>query len=80
MKFRAGKENRGIKGKTADFPRRSLPQERGASATAETHPKLPLVECAHNAQPGEEMNPQRASEILLEEEAGCARDARAKSG
>jgi hypothetical protein len=31
--------------------------------------KLPLVECAHEARPGEEMSPERVADILLEEEA-----------
>jgi len=36
--------------------------------------KLPLVQCAHKAPPGEEMTPERVAEVLLEEEAGpsCA--------
>lgn len=36
--------------------------------------KLPLVECAHEAQPGEEMTPERVGEVLLEEEAAAHRE------
>jgi hypothetical protein len=31
--------------------------------------KLPLIECAHEAVPDEEMTPERVAEVLLEEEA-----------
>ena len=31
--------------------------------------KLPLVECAHEAHPGEEVTPERVAEVLLEEDA-----------
>ncbi|HWN43484.1 MAG TPA: hypothetical protein VNW71_14745 [Thermoanaerobaculia bacterium] len=31
--------------------------------------KLPLVECAHEARPGDEMAPERVAEVLLDEEA-----------
>jgi len=37
--------------------------------------KLPLIECAHEARPGEEMIPERAAEVLLEEEARMHRGA-----
>lgn len=36
--------------------------------------KLPLVECAHEARPGEEMTPERVAEALLEEEVAWHRD------
>jgi hypothetical protein len=36
--------------------------------------KLPLVECAHEARPGEEMTPERVADVLLEEEAAAYRD------
>jgi hypothetical protein len=32
--------------------------------------KLPLVECAHEARPGEEMTPDRVADVLLKEEVG----------
>jgi hypothetical protein len=36
--------------------------------------ELPLVECTHEAQPDEEMTPERATDALLEEEAERHRD------
>jgi hypothetical protein len=36
--------------------------------------KLPLVECAHEARPSEEMTPSRVADELLEEEAERHRD------
>jgi len=39
-------------------------------ATVRKRFALPLVECAHEARPGEEMTPERVEEVLLEEEAG----------
>jgi hypothetical protein len=36
--------------------------------------KLPLIECAHEARPGEEMTPKRLADVLLEEEAEAYRD------
>jgi hypothetical protein len=32
--------------------------------------KLPLVECAHEAQPGKELTPERVADVLLEKDAG----------
>lgn len=49
--------------------------KRSMSATARRHLKLLLVECAHEARPGEEMTPERVADVLLEEEAGVRRDA-----
>lgn len=44
-----------------------LPEE--LSATVRSRIKLPLIECAHEAKPGEEMTPERVANLLLEEEA-----------
>lgn len=71
VKIRAVEENRRLKDTMADLLRRGLSDRRGASAKARRRLKLPLVECAHEARPGEEMTPERVAEVLLEEEAGA---------
>ena len=70
VKIRAVEENRKLKDTMADLLRRGLAQKRGAPAASVSRLKLPLVECAHEARPGEEMTPGRVAEVLLEEEAG----------
>lgn len=74
VKVRAVEENRGLEDTIADLLRRGLDQEHGKPATVRRRVKLPLVECAHEARPGEEMTPDRVAEVLLEEEAGVVRD------
>jgi plasmid stability protein len=74
VKIRAVEENRKLKDVIADLLRRGLAQKRGASVAARKRLKLPLVECAHEARPGEEMTPERVAEVLLEEEARGHRD------
>jgi plasmid stability protein len=74
VKIRAVEENRRLKDTVADLLRHGLAQKRGGPATARKRLKLPLIECAHEAQPGEEMTPERVAEVLLEEEAGGHRD------
>ncbi len=73
VKMRAIKEDRKLKDMMADLLRRALAQKPGASATVRRRLKLPLVECAHEALPGEEMTPERVAAVLLEEEAGVGR-------
>jgi plasmid stability protein len=75
VKIRAVKENRKLKDMIADLLRRGLTQKRGAPAAAGSRVRLPLVECAHEALPDEEMTPERVAEVLLGEEAGAHRDA-----
>jgi plasmid stability protein len=74
VKIRAVEENRKLKDMIADLLRRGLSQEPRVSAVRK-RVKLPLVECAHEARPGEEMTPERVADVLLEEEAGWHRDA-----
>src|SRR6185295_3547501 len=69
VKIRAVQENRRLKDTVADLLRRGLSQER-MPAMVRRRVKLPLVECAHEARPGEEMTPERVADVLLEEEAG----------
>jgi hypothetical protein len=54
----------------ADLLRCGLNQEQDASATVHRRVKLPLVQCAHEARPGEEVIPERVAKVLLEGEAG----------
>lgn len=75
VKIRAVEENRRLKDMVTDLLRRGLAQKRGVPVAAGSSLKLPLVECAHEARPGEEMTPDRVSEVLLEEEAGTSRGA-----
>ena len=75
VKIRAVEENKKLKDTVADLLRRGLSQKRGVAATARKRIKLPLIECVHEARPGEEMTPERVAEVLLEEEAGMHRDA-----
>ena len=75
VKIRAVEENRRLKDTIADLLRRGLATERGKPANVRRRLKLPLVECAHEARPGEEMTPERVVEVLLDEEAGLRHDA-----
>lgn len=72
VKIRAVEENRGLKDTMADLLRRGLAQDREIPANGRRRVGLPLVECAHEARPGEEMTPERVADLLLEEEAGAA--------
>jgi len=73
VKIRAVEENRRLKDTIAELLRRGLALEGGMPATIRRRVQLPLVECAHEAQPGEEMTPERVAEVLLEEEAAAHR-------
>lgn len=64
-----------LKDMIANLLRRGLAQESHEPETVRNRVRLPLVECAHEARPGEEVTPERASGILLDEEAGWHRDA-----
>jgi plasmid stability protein len=72
VKIRAVQENRRLKDTVADLLRRGLSQER-VPDKVRRRVKLPLVECAHEARPGEEMTPERVAAVLLEEEAEAYR-------
>lgn len=75
VKIRAVQENKKLKDTIAELLRRGLADKRGAPAKVRRRLELPLVECAHEARPGEEMTPDRVAEALLHEEAGLRRDA-----
>jgi hypothetical protein len=75
VKLRAVEENRKLENTIADLLRRGLAQEPAVSPTPRNRVRLPLVQCAHDARPGEEVTPERVVAVLLEEEAGMCRDA-----
>jgi plasmid stability protein len=74
VKIRAIKENKKLKDAIADLLRRGLAQEHGPKPVVRRRLKLPLVECAHEARPEDEMTSERAAQALLDEEAGSHRD------
>ena len=74
VKILAVEEGTKLKDMVADLLRRGLALKRVAPAPQRKRPKLPLIECAHEARPGEEMTPDRVAAVLLEEEAGAIRD------
>jgi hypothetical protein len=68
VKIRAAEENRKLKDLIADLLRRGLAQP-PEKPKVQHRVRLPLVHCAHEARPGEEMTPDRVAELLIEEEA-----------
>ena len=71
VKLRAVREGRRVKDVMADVIRQGLDQR----PTATGRPvRLPLVQCAHEARPAEEMTPERVAAVLLEEEASAVRE------
>jgi hypothetical protein len=73
VKIRAVRENRKLREAIADLLRRGLSQQKPDRNTVRHRVTLPIVECAHEARPGEEMTPERVAGILLEEESGARR-------
>jgi hypothetical protein len=69
IKIRAARENRKLKDAIAELLRRGLSRRPTGPKALRNRVKLPLVQCAHDAQPAEEITPERAAEILQEEEA-----------
>jgi len=74
VKIRAVEENKRLKDTIADLLRRGLAHEAKAPLGVRRRVKLPLVECAHEARPGEEMTPERVAAALLDEEAEWHRE------
>jgi hypothetical protein len=71
VKLRAVEDNRKLKDAVADLLRRGMATQ--APKRRRKRVRLPLVRCAHSAQPGEEITPERASAILLEQESEAQR-------
>ncbi len=72
VKIRAVTENRKLKDAIADLLRRGLSQRR-SERKVRHRVTLPIVECSHRARSGEEITPERAARILLDEESGALR-------
>ena len=68
IKIRAAKESRKLKDTIADLLRRGISQKTMAPRTLRNRVNLPLVRCAHEVPPGEEMTPERVAQLLLQEE------------
>jgi plasmid stability protein len=68
IKIRAVRDNRKLKDAVADLLRRGLERE-PVEAVKARRVRLPLVRCAHRADPEHEITARRAAEILLADEA-----------
>lgn len=69
VKIRAVQEHRKLKDMVAELIQRGLSAE-PAVGRVRNRVRLPLIRCAHEAQPGEELTPDRVAELLLAEETG----------
>jgi plasmid stability protein len=69
VKIRAVKRNRKLKEEIADLLRRGLSQ-RASGRKLRHRVTFPIVECAHEALPGEQMTPERVASVLVAEESG----------
>ena len=76
MKLRVVHEGKKLKHLAAELLRIGLGQavETGGEGAVRTV-KLPLVECAHGASPGDEVTPGRAADILLGQETAAHHEA-----
>lgn len=74
VEARAAEENRRPEQVITDLLERGLGQGHSRPGEIRRRLQLPLVECAHEARPGEEMTPDRVASLLLEEEAGRHRE------
>ena len=68
LETRAVQQNRELKDVVADLLRRGLAAEAGRSTAVRERVRLPLIQCAHRAEPGKEVTPDRAAQILLDED------------
>ncbi|MQA00410.1 MAG: antitoxin [Dehalococcoidia bacterium] len=69
IKMRAAREDRKLKDLVAELLRRGMSQGTDRGDTARRRVQLPLVQCAHPADPDAEMTPERVAEVLADEEA-----------
>ena len=74
VKIRAVNEDRSLKDMMAEIVRRGLAQESPGGGAEPRRVRVPLVECAHQARPDEEMTPERVAEVLAGEDASAVRD------
>lgn len=68
VKIRAAQEDSKLKDLIESLLRRALALGPAPSASTSSRPRLPLVECRHEARAGEEMTPERVAAALLGEE------------
>ena len=73
IKIRAVREKRKLKEAIADLLRRGLAGDVPLPVAPPRRVRLPLVRCAHEARPEEEMTPERVAKVLLEEESETRR-------
>lgn len=73
VKIRAVTQNRKLKDAIADLLRRGLSDRPARERAVRHRVTLPLVLCAREARPGDEMTPERVAKVLLEEESGKTR-------
>ncbi|MHB8341778.1 MAG: antitoxin [Mycobacteriales bacterium] len=76
VKIRAVNEGRRLKDVMADLIRCGLARETAPHAAPPTKVQLPLIRCAHPARTEDEVTPDRAAEILHQEEARLLRNPR----
>ncbi len=69
VKIRAVREDRKLKEMVAILLRRGLGERPEEPGTVRERVPLPLVQCAHEARPDEEMTPERVARVLIDEEA-----------
>lgn len=62
------RENRNLKDTVADLLQRGLAQQPGERGVVRKRVQLPLVQCVHEANPDEEMTPERTADVLLEDD------------
>ena len=75
VKIRAVNENRKLKDALADLLRQGLAAESTRAEEVRNRVTLPLVRCAHEAEPGHEMTAERVAQVLIEEEEDASRGA-----
>ena len=74
VKLRALHEGQKLKDAMADLLRKGLAastpngREEAAVITTDKETGLPLIKCKRAARPGQEITPERAAEILLDQE------------
>lgn len=72
-KIRAANEGRRLKDVVADLLRRGLAAEAKPAPRLRRRVRVPLIECAHDARPDQEMTPKRVAEVLADEDSKAAR-------
>ncbi len=69
VRVRAAEENLKLRELVAELLRLGLSAVSAQRPAVRRRVRLPLVQCAHAARPGEEITPERAAQILIEGEA-----------